>query len=378
MDQCFDILNVKHPSGKGYKAPLYRSSLDDFESTKNQIQNYLETLRSYDKFGQEINVIDSIFGRGFLGFHQGLESLYGLAKQVLLHSDRPMKYLLAYRICQDHLESFFSAVRGRLGKNTKPTACQFSASFAMLVSHAEIKINGNCIIFESYQGPTNSIDLQGKPFSNIGGQNNSDLINICMNLFSDFKPVVMEEETDYEEDDCDNYDYMTLHGLFHGDLNRELQENGIGYISGFIVRVLQKQLNCNDCSNALLAEYDGGHESALKLTFLKQRGGLLTPSADVVRLCIKTNDVVEGFTKLNGIKIDQKTEKAIIQKTGQFFELDKLFPFLCDHPSVHKQELVAAIISKFIKVKKFSLVRQQNEIKKSELSKRLTHIAKYC
>lgn len=149
MDKTFDLLNSRHPLEKGSKAPLYLSSLDDVETQINDLQGYLESLYMHNKNGELVKVLTAQIGTGFIGFHQGAESILGLAKMLLTHPSHQIKCLLAYRISQDHIESFFSAIRGHLGKNTKPTCNQFKAAYRMLVAHAEVKIDGNCQIFDT-------------------------------------------------------------------------------------------------------------------------------------------------------------------------------------------------------------------------------------
>jgi len=49
-----------------------------------------------------------------------------------------LEYLLTYKLSQNHLEMFFSAVRARGGFSNNPTAAQFEAAYKQLIIHTEI------------------------------------------------------------------------------------------------------------------------------------------------------------------------------------------------------------------------------------------------
>lgn len=53
-------------------------------------------------------------------------------------------------ISQDHLETFFSALRSRGGYNDNPTCRQFQASYKRLLIHNEVIVSpfGNCSILD--------------------------------------------------------------------------------------------------------------------------------------------------------------------------------------------------------------------------------------
>lgn len=58
-----------------------------------------------------------------------------------------LQFLSTYKLSQDHLEIFFSAVRAKGGFNNNPTAIQFKSAFKRLLVHGELKNlnSGNCV-----------------------------------------------------------------------------------------------------------------------------------------------------------------------------------------------------------------------------------------
>ena len=80
-----------------------------------------------------------------LVFLVGVESIKRIF-QDLVASEKPiLKYLLAYKFSQDHLELFFAAVRSCGGFNNNPTVQQFTSSYKRLLMRSSIKGGkGNC------------------------------------------------------------------------------------------------------------------------------------------------------------------------------------------------------------------------------------------
>jgi len=81
-------------------------------------------------------------------FFFNIESLLGLGKMLLFGPSPVKQFLLTYKLSQDHLELFFSAVRQFGGWNNNPSAIQFSNDFRSLLSHVPsvsvIKIVKHC------------------------------------------------------------------------------------------------------------------------------------------------------------------------------------------------------------------------------------------
>jgi hypothetical protein len=59
--------------------------------------------------------------------------------------------LLTYKLLQDHLETFFSAMRAKGGFNNNPNAQQFEAAYKRLLVRSEISVaeTGNCLISDT-------------------------------------------------------------------------------------------------------------------------------------------------------------------------------------------------------------------------------------
>ena len=78
------------------------------------------------------------------------KSILPIAEELLFRSDNSYKYLLTYKLSQDHLEMFFSCVRARVGFNINPNALQFKHAFRNMLFHNAITSSdkANVMMFE--------------------------------------------------------------------------------------------------------------------------------------------------------------------------------------------------------------------------------------
>ena len=58
---------------------------------------------------------------GFLGFLLCVKAVHGLAEDLVSGENSVLKYILKYKMSQDHFELFFGAVRASGGWNNNPT-----------------------------------------------------------------------------------------------------------------------------------------------------------------------------------------------------------------------------------------------------------------
>lgn len=59
--------------------------------------------------------------------------------QLIYKNGGPLRYVLTYKMSQDHLELFFCAVRSAGGFNNNPTARQFCSIYRKLLVRHEVR-----------------------------------------------------------------------------------------------------------------------------------------------------------------------------------------------------------------------------------------------
>ena len=126
---------------KNYKAPIRKSNYQYTKTFLDEAREYIKDLKGPD--GRSILV--SKRKTGFLGFMVCIDSVCGLVDDLINVQNPVLKYLLTYKLSQDHLELFFSTVRASGGWNNNPTMCQFIAAYKQLLMRHNIEGgHGNC------------------------------------------------------------------------------------------------------------------------------------------------------------------------------------------------------------------------------------------
>ncbi|CAH1999228.1 unnamed protein product [Acanthoscelides obtectus] len=171
---------------------------------------------------------------------------------------------VTYKLSQDHLEMFFSAIRSRGDFSNNPTAWHFENAYKRLLIHSEITTSDS---------------------TNCLAQDNTSILNVTIESKNNsiFTTDLLYEQTESSdaEDELFIKNYNTI-------ANCTYICDIVEYIAGFISKKLVKALNCNECANALTSD-----NSLSLLLNKKNRGGLCKPSRDVVKVCI----CAEGLIK---------------------------------------------------------------------------------
>ena len=123
-------------------------------------------------------------------------------------------YLRTYKLSQDHLELFFSAIRAHGGYNNNPNVRQFGGAYkCLLVRHQVKKGTGNCLLRD------NTTILDSTPV----------IMNIARRLDIEPVEVLVPEDENFAE-------------LPDVGLLSEYKEAAISYITGFIVKKMKQKL----------------------------------------------------------------------------------------------------------------------------------------
>ena len=145
VDRLFDMFNSRNPFCCNCKAPLRVSNKLFWTQFLEEAYLYIEGLR-------DINGGLICSGRkntGFLGFLCAIRSVRGIFQDLVACNNAKRKYLLTYKLSQDHIELFFAAIRSSYGCNNNPTALQFRSAYKrMLVRHEISSSSGNCRVLD--------------------------------------------------------------------------------------------------------------------------------------------------------------------------------------------------------------------------------------
>ena len=158
----------------------------------------------------------------------------------------------------------FSCIRSKNGFNNNPTITQFKSALKRILLHAAIVVSGNanCMFFETDTSPT--------IFSLKWTKNRS----------------AMSDETELEDGDIPDVIDVGNHSIF--------KKNALAYIGGYICRSLSKKLSCDVCLDSIHAP-ENIHKASFKLLKVKDNGGLVTPSDDVLEVISVAESVFKEF-----------------------------------------------------------------------------------
>lgn len=347
VNNLFDILNSRNINAYGYKKPLNMKNFVNINVFLNEVFDYLSSLKLEN--GQ--NVVQSNRKVCIIGLRCCIRGLQFLYKKLISSSE--LIFLPTYKLSQDHLESFFSAIRSKGGFNNNPSAVQFRAAYKRLVVHGELKNidTGNCTSLENISILTYTNSRYEKS------------INATLPLLEHSTSLESESptETEYFNIDTD-HDYLA-------DPSRltEFSKQIIIYISGFIITKVAKMVKCENC---LMSMINTASKNSYKLIVKKDKGGLHYPSADVIVLCeiaekvFRSNLTQSGSNLLtrNNLLL-QLMNQCIRQCIGK--ELFKEHGISYDHSPLddHKVLLMKAITMKYLQIRIYKYTKQLSEPK---------------
>jgi len=332
VNNAFDIMNSrKLYSKKPYNSAISTKTFDQYKQFTNAFTNYIENLEFLDG----LKIVESRRKTGFRGMIMGLHSALELFKILQLKSH--ITFLITYKLSQDHLETFFSAVRSRGGYNDNPTCRQFQAAYKRLLVHNTIvgSMHGNCTILDS----TKTLSVT----------------SVLTNDKSEEKQINIIESHDHD---------------YFGSAARisSYVEDVSIYIAGFVAMKLEKKIFCDTCRDCLIST---SHES--KLAQIKDRGGLKKPSKCLQTVCIESEKIfmqysTEFINKKKSIKFFIVKVKLVLYNKYSIFNnmfcVNNDIHMLFDQTKqfdTHRDHLIKNICVMYYNIRLFHEVRKAND-----------------
>lgn len=266
FDRLFDMMNSRNIYAKGFKSPLSLKNKEVWENIFKKSEMYIKQL----KIGYK-NILQHVRKTFALGFLVNISSYQQLANDLLKMEGKCLKYFLAYKTSQDHLELQFCCIRSRTGWNNNPNSLQFKWALRKLLFSNNVtpSINANCVDFE--EGVTTIFDFRST--------NNLQI-----------------EENKYEDDELTemilNIDRVSLSSI---------QKNILYYISGFIVRRFLSKSHCKYCHNIVL-DKQSDHNYTIDINVISS----FTTFVSEGKLCIPSTGVFKV------IEFSEKIYKSLI------------------------------------------------------------------
>ncbi|GBM17658.1 DNA transposase THAP9, partial [Araneus ventricosus] len=333
FNNLFDVLNSRNFLSKGFKAPFSgENKKKTISSFFSKAENYIKELKI--KAGAQ-SILSSNRKTGFLGFLLCIKSIEGIY-DALIEKKKNLNFLLTYKLSQDHLELFFSAIRSRGGFNNNPTSKQFKAAYRRLLCHTNVSffLNGNCLALDNTSvlevSSSNTYTKQINRYFNCDSNNESESeINIDDPLKS----------------------FTTL---------CKYADDVVIYIAGFVAKKLKSAIKCSHCSIAIGQE---ACESALITR--KNRGSLISPNKDIVGICRAAE---KSFRRAQAQNILRKKHIMNILITYTILQVEKnVFTNLSHHIinqsplENHRIFLIKSISFEYLRIRLYSYGKEITE-----------------
>lgn len=312
IDAMFDLLNSRHPFAGGSKAPL---RIFNEETWKREIEAYKAFLYSLcDLQGKPLRLI----GRKvpICGFIVTLSSVSTISSQLL--SVHNFKFVLTYKMSQDHIEILFSKIRLRGGWNNNPTVLQFESALRSILMKTYVTGNPTANVTD-FDG-INSLEIS-LPF-----QRSKPSFNSIFSSSEFDESIAMQHR-----EACERLKQQQRLS------DNDWRSNTLFYIAGFVSRTIAKKIACVKCRDALFGD-DSRSVNESRSHFLllrKKRGKLQLPSSGVYKIVKETEHVIRtlfpgidsGATLPTGKNVNLRIETLVLQNLS----LCSLFPQLYEN-----------------------------------------------
>lgn len=214
---------------------------------KNATDTYIEYINNLHTADRR-KIVFSHRKTGFIGMIICLTNVFPLFDQL---KKLGLTYLLTYKLSQEYLETFFSAIRSRGCFNNNPNAVKFRRAYKRLLIRDELKEyeNGNCVF--------DSIDI-------LSISSSYNIVNIPVGNFNQLNSNVVADH-DY------NFPFWELSAFV---------ENVVLYIAGFVSYKLTENITCEVCLPQLKGSIDCN--TMPLLSRIRNRGPYIIPSLDVM------------------------------------------------------------------------------------------------
>jgi len=292
---------------------------------------------------------------GFIGMIISLNSLKSIFEEHVSIIEPILKYVLANKLSQDHLEIFFSAVRSHGGHNNNPTARQFESAYKRLLIHCEVT------------GSQNENSLDQFPIS-ILTVSSSRKAQIIPSGIESLDANLQDENIIFE-----NQIHLNDHAYYKfpefGSLSGYVVDI-VSYISGFVVRQVKKAVKCNLCICALTSTDHRSRLVTLKQYSSDPHSGPINASPDVIYLCKLAESefrIIKGTANLNKENIIEiLVIKCLRNMNKSVFKCLHDHMFDEDAQGNHVIFLIKIIIAKYLKLRFHHKANSINDLRNNK------------
>jgi len=340
FNNLFDIFNSRSAFGRDFTSPITPDNLHERIRFLLTAKGYILSMTTNK--GQNIYMCGKSFA--FTGFAFNIHSLINMSLELIgpNHVESPIKYILTYKLSQDHLELFFSCLRSVMRWNNNPNALQLQYIWRGLVSKAGLSPSfaANCIIQDETELLCPTVT-----FNSIHSVNTDD-----------------DQATTLEDSPFDDSNFLDMTRLSPYVLDV------LTYIAGWVARKLINKMTCDECKCALVVQPNDITTFAEQsiLLELKNKGGLLFPSKDLVSVLRSTEKAIRFHIPTltstschsHALQIETTTMQEVPRNL--FFKLQDHFSCTFHDGNSHYTSLIRAICRTFLTLRLHHISKTTN------------------
>lgn len=237
INDLFDIFNSKHKEAQGFKKPMNPDNIEDYRRCFKRAVEYISKLQvQQEKKDKKVwtNITDTINKTGFVGFLIAIQSFDDMYKRYV-EERKELSEINCYRFSQDHLETFFAAIRAKGGNNNNPTTVQFKAAYKKMIFNNDVTSSAyaNCRNFDEVK----MLHAEEKSSFYLESVKNSLTIGFDDNTGDDENPTPIEMVASAQTDD-------------------EFFFQSLRYSATHVQKQLVEKLKCEQCLQELIRDAD--------------------------------------------------------------------------------------------------------------------------
>ena len=184
--------------------------------------------------------------------------------------------------------------------------------------------------------------------------------------------TVLEKSESSDDDDFDLQEISSV--IDEEQLMSVYKENILAYIGGYIVKKLISSIKCSKCVDALI-ETNNRKVYYLNLINIKDNGGLVVPSRDVVKILKKCEAFfvayVSGGTDHPKISTKANVKGILANKIQRELFSQNIFQSMLDHDfdncfiteDLHSTQLTKKVIDYYLRIRFFRYGQRYSSVK---------------
>lgn len=350
-NNVYDIMNYGNdkPSDNNFKKPLCSENIQKFNEFFQEFKEFTSHM-SVDEYKRKSKskgnlsenaqratpvrkpVLKSRSSMGFFGFLHNITSTCGIYSDYV--ENGPLDVFYTFQYSQDHLETYFSLIRGSLGWNNNPNDIQFKAAYKKLLvcmPYASAR-KGNCIM------------------------NSTNLLNVS----SVQKPVQQPEPLQFHSVREVEIDEIEFHYLLNSEIEpyeEHMRAFLASTVEGNIVKnILRKSKSVCQCCLSVFSQNSKMHDTFIAKK--NQRKQLAQPCRSTVDIIAACDIVLQLLQPHPHVPFDV-TAKTIFNQLN-IEELYDSEEFI-DHQNParkniifdmsHKEEFIYDVLSEYLSLK---------------------------